>query len=93
MAGASFDGGLSWQSVAIPGITKCSGGDYQRATDPWVSFAPDGDVYQLALSFNDVAPPFTEFDFDHALLVVDGKIAGVERVTARGREIPVRNAN
>ncbi len=28
-------------------------------------------------------------NFDHALLVVDGKIAGVERVTARGREIPV----
>jgi D-serine deaminase-like pyridoxal phosphate-dependent protein len=29
-------------------------------------------------------------NFDHALLVVNGKIAGVERVTARGREIPVR---
>jgi D-serine deaminase-like pyridoxal phosphate-dependent protein len=28
-------------------------------------------------------------NFDHALLVVDGKIAGVERVTARGREVPV----
>jgi D-serine deaminase-like pyridoxal phosphate-dependent protein len=28
-------------------------------------------------------------NFDHALLVVDGKIVGVERVTARGREIPV----
>ena len=27
-------------------------------------------------------------NFDHALLVVDGAIAGVERVTARGREIP-----
>jgi D-serine deaminase-like pyridoxal phosphate-dependent protein len=29
-------------------------------------------------------------NFDDALLVVDGKIVGVERVTARGREIPVR---
>jgi D-serine deaminase-like pyridoxal phosphate-dependent protein len=28
-------------------------------------------------------------NFDHALLVVDGKIAGVERVTALGREAPV----
>jgi D-serine deaminase-like pyridoxal phosphate-dependent protein len=28
-------------------------------------------------------------NFDHALLVVDGKISGVERVTARGREAPV----
>ena len=64
----SFDAGGNWQSVAIPKITVCSGGDYQRATDPWVSFGPDGVVHQLALSFNDVAPPFTPFDFDHALL-------------------------
>jgi len=28
-------------------------------------------------------------NFDHALLVIGGKIAGVERVTARGREAPV----
>jgi D-serine deaminase-like pyridoxal phosphate-dependent protein len=28
-------------------------------------------------------------NFDHALLVVDGTIIGVERVTARGREVPV----
>ncbi|HKQ72839.1 MAG TPA: D-TA family PLP-dependent enzyme [Blastocatellia bacterium] len=28
-------------------------------------------------------------NFDHALLVVDGTIVGVERVTARGREVPV----
>jgi D-serine deaminase-like pyridoxal phosphate-dependent protein len=29
-------------------------------------------------------------NFDHALLVVGGKIVGVERVTARGREAPVK---
>lgn len=28
-------------------------------------------------------------NFDHALLVVDGQITGIERVTARGREMPV----
>jgi D-serine deaminase-like pyridoxal phosphate-dependent protein len=28
-------------------------------------------------------------NFDHALLVIDGKIVGVERVTARGREVPL----
>ena len=59
LAGASFDGGTTWATTAIPGITLCSGGDYQRATDPWVSFGPDGVVHQLALSFNDVVPPFT----------------------------------
>ena len=74
VAGVSFDGGTSWQEVVIPGITQCSGGspggtgDYQRATDPWLSFSPDGTLHQLALSFNDVAPPFEPKDFDHALL-------------------------
>ena len=28
-------------------------------------------------------------NFDHALLVIDGRIVGVERVTARGREAPL----
>lgn len=69
LAGASFDGGRKWTSVVIPGITMCSGSAlYQRATDPWVSFSPNGVVHQLALSFNDINPPFTTFDFDHALL-------------------------
>jgi hypothetical protein len=77
LAGASFDGGTTWQNVAIPGITLCSGGDYQRATDPWVTFGPDGVVHQLALSFNDVAPPFTAFDFDHALLASKSTDGGV----------------
>jgi hypothetical protein len=72
IAGVSFDGGASWTApVIIPGIAKCVGGIYDRATDPWVSFSPDGTVHQLALSFNDVNPPFVEGpggDFDHALL-------------------------
>jgi D-serine deaminase-like pyridoxal phosphate-dependent protein len=29
-------------------------------------------------------------NFDHALLIVGGEIAGVERVTARGREAPIK---
>lgn len=71
VAGVSFDEGTSWSEVVIPGISDCSGGTYDRATDPWVSFSPDGTLHQLALSFNDVAPPFVEGpggDFDHALL-------------------------
>jgi hypothetical protein len=77
VAGVSFNAGASWQSVVIPKITVCSGGDYQRATDPWVSFGPDGVVHQLALSFNDVAPPFTAFDFDHALLASKSEDGGL----------------
>ena len=68
VTGVSQDGGTNWQEVIIPGITLCSGGTYDRSTDPWVSFGPDGTLHQLALSFNDVAPPFEPRDFDHALL-------------------------
>lgn len=68
VAGVSQDGGSTWQQVVIPGISLCSGGVYDRSTDPWVSFGPDGRLHQLALSFNDVAPPFEPRDFDHALL-------------------------
>lgn len=71
VAAVSVNGGASWRNIVIPGITLCSGGIYDRSTDPWVSFSPNGIVHQLALSFNDVAEPFVEGeggDFDHALL-------------------------
>src|SRR5438309_756550 len=34
------------------GGSATNGGDYSRASDPWVTFAPDGTVYQSSLSFN-----------------------------------------
>lgn len=34
------------------GGTAANGGDYPRASDPWVDFAPNGDVYQTSLSVN-----------------------------------------
>jgi hypothetical protein len=48
VSGASFDGGLTW-SFAPTVVTPCTGGSYERATDPWITFAPDGTVYQAAL--------------------------------------------
>jgi hypothetical protein len=74
VAGVTMNGGASWtivnglQTSLCTGGTAANGGDYQRATDPWVTFGPTGIAYQLSLSFNDAAPPFTAFDFDHALL-------------------------
>lgn len=71
VAAVSLNGGTTWRMVVIPGISRCSGGVYDRSTDPWVSFGPDGVVHQLALSFNDINEPIVEGeggDFDHALL-------------------------
>ena len=55
---ASFDGGKSWTRSLAPfsrcgGGTVSNGGDYDRATDPWVTFSPDGTAYQCSVSFDD----------------------------------------
>jgi hypothetical protein len=55
-------GGTDWHQVVIPGLTKCSGGIYDRASDPWVSFAPNGDLYSLSLTFD-------AFDTHNAIIV------------------------
>ena len=55
--GYSFDNGLTWSVTQAP-FTRCSGGnaqnggDYPRASDPWVSIGPDGIAYQVAIAFN-----------------------------------------
>ncbi len=54
--GAAYtnDGGVTWTFVNIP-FTRCSGalpgsaGDYGRASDPWISFGPDGTAHYMAL--------------------------------------------
>ncbi len=51
VAGVSVNGGRSWQSVVVPGITACSGNpDFERASDPWLSFAPNGELHHVSLS-------------------------------------------
>src|SRR5438445_8601916 len=51
IAAASFDGGQTWQQVPLP-LTVCSGGPYLAAGDEWLSFAPDGVLYALAIAGN-----------------------------------------
>jgi hypothetical protein len=74
VAAVTTSGGDSWSAAGSLKTTVCTGGtagnhgNYQRATDPWVTFGPGGIAYQLSLSFNDLEPPITTFDFDHALL-------------------------
>ena len=35
--------------TVLPGITKCAGGVYERASDPWVTFSPNGRLYSISL--------------------------------------------
>lgn len=51
----SHNGGVTWSETfahfsTCSGGTASNGGNYDRASDPWVSFAPNGDVYQISLS-------------------------------------------
>lgn len=62
VVGRSLDGGATWQAVPVPGIVKCTGGAYSRASDPWLSFAPDGALYHISLSFSAIGA-------DNAVLV------------------------
>jgi photosystem II stability/assembly factor-like uncharacterized protein len=59
LTGVTFDAGRSWDVVdSPPPFSRCAGGnaqnggDYERATDPWVSFSPNGTAYQMALSID-----------------------------------------
>ena len=52
--GVSFDSGATWASRPLA-VSRCgggnaaNGGDYERASDPWVTFSPNGMAYQLSL--------------------------------------------
>lgn len=60
---SSRNGGATWAlPAAVEGLTLCAGGEFQRATDPWVTFSPDGSAYLFSLTLNDT-------NVDHALLV------------------------
>jgi hypothetical protein len=58
LTGVSFDRGESWTRPSPPPFSRCAGGtaanggDYDRASDPWVSFGPDGSAHQIALAIS-----------------------------------------
>lgn len=64
LVGFSFDEGASWTTVTQTKSSICTGGpaEYLRASDPWVSFSPDGGVYLMSLVVGDFEghslPPF-----------------------------------
>lgn len=59
-AAVTLDGGATW-TTNTPRFGRCGGGtgagsDYQRATDPWVTFTADGTVFQAVLVFDSTTP-------------------------------------
>ena len=56
LAGHSSDGGLTWGHSA-PAFSRCAGGTgnsggYERATDPWLSFSPNGRLHAITIGFD-----------------------------------------
>jgi hypothetical protein len=57
LTGLSFDAGKTWSMASAP-FSHCTGGsssnpgDYQRASDPWISIGADGTAHQLGLTFD-----------------------------------------
>jgi hypothetical protein len=55
VTGISLDGGFTWTNHVVP-FSRCAGGNlanggnYARATDPWITFSPHGVAFQIALS-------------------------------------------
>ena len=64
--GVSDDGGKHWTSSVLPGVSLASSGKYARATDPWLAYAPNGDLYATTLPWDpaDPADPLRQYPFD-----------------------------
>jgi hypothetical protein len=55
IAAVTHDGGQTWTRTwphfsTCAGGTAANGGNYDRSSDPWVTFAPNGDAYFISLS-------------------------------------------
>jgi hypothetical protein len=92
-ASVSFDGGNTWREVVIPGITLVSGGPYQRAGDNWLSFAPNGDLYEITVAGNCTAANGHLVIKDNAVLVsksTDGGLTWGDPISVIQDESSVR---
>jgi hypothetical protein len=53
LVAATKDGGRTWHTTRLPGLSRCTGGRDERSSDPWLSIGPDGRVYQSSLTFSE----------------------------------------
>ena len=52
----STNGGRSWADALLPGLTTADGGEWNRASDPWPTFGPDGVAYYNSLLVEGTIP-------------------------------------
>jgi hypothetical protein len=77
----STDGGTSWtvnpltRSSKCTGGTAANGGNYERASDPWVTISPNGTAYLMSLSVDSNPGGFANA-FPSAMLVARSKTHG-----------------
>jgi hypothetical protein len=87
----STDGGKTWTlATGQPAFSRCEGavagssGDFNRATDPWVSFSSDGKIaYSISDSFNANGPGFGGASSIIVSRSTDGGVTWQTPVTAR----------
>ena len=48
----SSDGGETWRTAMLPGLTRATGGPFDRGSDAVVTFGPNGAVFANSLVFN-----------------------------------------
>ena len=50
-----------WSAIsAAPAFNVCTGNPaYDRSSDPWVTFSPDGTAYQIAITFTEIPGAFS----------------------------------
>ena len=92
---ASFDGGQTWTLNALTKSSTCTGGsaanggNYERASDPWVSIAPDGTTYLMSLSVDTNPGGFgTSPNAMLAMRSLDGGLTWEDPITLRRDENP-----
>ena len=49
---SSSDGGRHWRTGLVPAVSRCTGGVFQSASDPWLSIGPEGTTYLASESDN-----------------------------------------
>jgi hypothetical protein len=95
VSASSDDGGLTWalnpstKSSVCTGGTAANGGGYERASDPWVDFSPNGVAYLMSLSVDTNPGGFGIHP--NAMLVMrstDGGATWSDPVTLRRDENP-----